>query len=153
MKATRAAEWVLLGAAVLGLLGCASHRTAPPPTESAQEPANVVLHLANESEARRSVDLVVYVDGKLAAQRRVASLATATGFRDREVIPLHLSPGAHTLRVVADGRATSTLVEVVVTTRTAYVSVEYWYDPGSPREAPVPEKVELTVQDHPFGFC
>ena len=153
MKTIRAAGWMLLGAGVLSLLGCASRPVPQGLPPSPREPANVVLHLANESSTRRSVDLEVYVDGQLAFRRRVASLATATGCRDREVIPLHLSPGVHTVRVVAAGRTVSSAAEVVATARTAYVSVEYWYEPGSSHDAPIPEKVEVQVQDRPFGFC
>lgn len=153
MRTIRAARWMLVGAGLLGMPGCASRSTAQVSAPNAREPANVRIHLANESSAHRSVGLEIYVDGKLAVRRRVASLATAIGYRDREVVPLHLSPGSHTLRVVVDGRAASTTAEVVATSHVTYVSVEYWHEPGSPGVRAVPGRVEVLVQDRPFGFC
>lgn len=153
MRTNRFVRWMLVGAGVLGMPGCASRSTARESAPNAREPANVQIHLANESSAHRSVGLEIYVDGKLAVRRRVASLATANGYRDREMLPLHLSPGSHAIRVVVEGRTASTTAEVVATSRMTYVSVEYWYEPGSPGERTVPERVEVLVQDRPFGFC
>ena len=153
MKTDRVAGWIVLGITALGLLGCASRRTGAEPTPSASEPANVLVFLGNESEARGPVELAVYVDGRVAVRRTVAPLATSTGYRDHESIPLRLSPGSHTVRVEAAGRAASVTAQIVVSAHTTYVSATYWYEPGGRHGAPIPEAVELLVQDRPFGFC
>ena len=146
--------WIVSRVALMGAVGCSSGGQAPSFTPAADQPANVRLYLSNQSAARRSVTLAVYVDGRLAVSKEMASVFKPAAAHDfPEEFPLRLAPGPHTIKVVAEGQVATASTEIVVGAGTLYVGADYFWSPGSRNEARIPEKIVLTVQAKPFGFC
>jgi len=113
-----------------------------------------MVDLSNQSVARRSVVLAVYVDGQLALRKEMASVFKPNAPHDfPEQFPLRLSPGPHTIQVVAEGQVATASTEIVVGSGTLYVSAAYHWSPGSRHEPREPEKITLSVQAQPFGYC
>jgi hypothetical protein len=160
LMATRllVAAAMLLGAAVLW--GCArspaylSGEVVP----TATAPANVHLHLSNQTSERGwdRVVLAVYVDGALTVRRSMKSVFAnpnlAHGFPDE--IPMRLAPGAHTIRVVAEGTTASAETQVVVGNAPLHVDAAFHYGTDCLREGgPRKASVTLRVSTERPGYC
>ena len=154
---------VLLGAATLA--ACATSplsrftsyiaRDAVPST---RESANTVLYLSNQTSDHGwgHVVLAVYVDDVLTVRRSMKSVFlepnVAHGFPDE--IPLHLAPGPHTIRVVAEGAAASAEAQVTVGDEPVHVDAAFFYGSDSLRRGSAPEtSVTIIVTDERPGFC
>lgn len=143
--------WLLL--VLAGIAGCASGGRTPSFTPATADEANVVVYLSNQSSARRSVVLAVYVDGRLALREDLPSVDRPNaphGYPEK--FSLRLTPGPHTIKVVAEGQVAQRSTEVVVGASTLYVDAAYHWSPGSRREKQTPETVSLKVGTERPGF-
>jgi len=112
-----------------------------------------MLSLSNESQARGSVTLAVYVDGELAARRCVSNGGPEGQCSPPLFVPLVVTPGPHTIRVVAVGQIACASQEIVVGCAPLYMHAAYDWSPGGRSGRRIPERISLVVQDKPFGFC
>lgn len=154
MNAHRIAGWIALSVLASILPGCATRWTSSDVSPDAAQVANVLLYLSDEGPT--SVDFEVYLDGRLAVQRTVASLYSVSrrAHGNPDEVPLSLASGQHALRVVArTGSGTlSAEARFVVSSGTVYVSATYW-PPDGLAAPPAPNEVKIRVQDHRFGWC
>ena len=154
---------VILLALVLSTTGCAdpesAHRSAQP---DAADSGGFHLYLVNVSAANREVDMAVYIDQQLvlqqAVQRRPVGVIRQSGKIETEVpsapkpVALHLNPGIHTIRAVAEGECTSEATTFTVADKPLWCLVMYDYSPGDSAEDAIPEHVVIQFSDGPPGW-
>ena len=145
--------WIAGWGALLGVAGCASGGRTASFAPAPEGQANVIVYLSNQSVPRPSVALAVYVDGRLALRKELASVfqnAGPHGFP--EEFPLRLAPGPHTIKVVAEGQVATASTEIVVGADTLHVDAAYYWSPGGKFGTRVPEKITLQVGTERPGF-
>lgn len=98
-------------------------------TVTASGPTNVHLYLSNQHSAPKSVVVLsAYVDGALTVRRSMPSVWADPNMPHGvpEEFPLHLPPGSHTIRVVAEGTGASAETQIAVGEAPVYVSAGYY---------------------------
>jgi hypothetical protein len=154
--ATRRTALALVLVLLAPCLGCASSYLSREVSPTAAAPANAWLHLSNQSTEQRIVTMSVYVDGALRLRRSMRSVfadsRAAHGFPDE--IPMRLSPGSHTIRVVAEGKGADAETEVVVGGVRAHVDAAYHFFAEGCGERPARTgTVEIRVTVERPGYC
>ncbi len=138
----------------MAFVGCRARYISPEIAPAVGTPANVQLYLSNQSTERRNVTLAVYVDGALRLRRSLRSVFAepnvAHGFPDE--VSIHLAPGPHTIRVVAEGTTASDEVQVTTDGSPLYVDAAF-FNSSRDKSVPAGADIEIVVSTERPGFC